>query len=313
MSSEFIKPMNPLLAPERYAPLRLVPLMPHFGARIEGLDLTKDQPEEIKRTLREAFLRFGVLFFPNQKPVSPEQQIQLASIFGDPDPGSPFIPKIADGVDILITDRENPPYANLWHSDNTGLPHSSFGTLIQIQECPPVGGNTSWSSTRMSYSCLSDEMKTYLEKLQAYHYWDNRGQNDRSPDGLRFDNDFFETYFKRLKEMPPQIHPVVRRHPITGEPAIYVNETFTKAILGRHIYESKSTLEFLFAWNHIPEFHLVHHWQKNDIAVWDNFSMQHYALGDYTAYRVNQRVEFELGKSLDYGFSKNNESKSVLA
>jgi taurine dioxygenase len=254
--------------------------------------------------LREAFLRFGVLFFSNQEGLSEEAQLEVTRIFGAPDEGSPFIPKRSKHVDVLITDANNPPYANLWHSDNSGLPHASFGTLIQIQECPRVGGNTAWCSTQKAYECLSVNMKRCLEGLVAIHYWDKRGQ-EAMTSTVSYDNDdsYYSKYFDHLKKFPPQKHPVVRTHPITGKKSIFVNEVFTTFIEGLHTYETKAILAFLFNWLHIPEFHLVHHWQRNDVAVWDNISMMHYALGDYQEHRVNQRVEFAIDETLNYADS----------
>lgn len=299
MSSEFIKTIDDTLSPDRFKPLCITPLMPGFAARVDNIDVSRPLSEDIKLKLREALLRFGVLFFENQEKLSTDAQIAFASVFGTPDDGSPFIAKIAKHVDILITDKQRPPYANLWHADNTGVPHSSFGTLIQIQECPPIGGNTAWSSARKAYECLSNEMKAYLDQLVAIHYWDNRGKTN-SHDDAKEEADF-DKYFDRIKTLYPQKHPVIMRHPITGSRSIFVNEVYTKYIKDRHAYEGDAILEFLFKWNKIPEFHVVHHWQKNDVAVWDNFSMQHYALADYEAFRVNQRVEFAIDPALDYG------------
>ncbi|ROZ71320.1 TauD/TfdA family dioxygenase [Ramlibacter sp. WS9] len=297
----FIQPLDPMLSPERFDPVKVVPLMPNFGARIEGLDLREAISEAVKAKLREAFLRFGVLFFSDQERLSEDKQIEVTRIFGAPDEGSPFIPKRAKNVDVLITDASNPPYANLWHSDNSGLPHASFGTLIQIQECPPVGGNTAWCSTQKAYECLSDHMKRCLEGLVAIHYWDKRGQESMTSTVSYDDDDsYYGRYFEYLKKFPPQKHPVVRTHPITGRKSIFVNEVFTTFIEGLHTYESQGILAFLYNWLHIPEFQLFHHWQRNDVAVWDNISMVHYALGDYQEHRVNQRVEFAIDPELSY-------------
>lgn len=300
--TNFIQTPDASLSIERYLPLKITPLMPNFGARIDGVDLRESITGEIKNKLREAFVRFGVLFFSNQETLSPQAQVEATRIFGRPNEGAPFVKKATKYVDLLVTDEDHPPYANLWHSDNTWFPEMSLGSLIQIQECPTVGGNTVWCSTQKAYECLSENMKKCLEGLICIHYWDHRGRSAiGSLDSYDGNQAQFEAYFENIKKYAPQKRPVVLVHPITGKRVIFVNETLTTFIVGLHAYESKGILDFLFNWIRVPEFQLVHHWQKNDVAVWDNFSMQHYALGDYKVHRVNQRVEFSVDESLDYG------------
>jgi taurine dioxygenase len=310
-STYFIEPADPLLDPERYLPLRVQPLMPGFAATIEGLDLRKEQDEPTKVALREALVRFGVLFFTGQEALTAEQQLRLTGILGVPDDGSPFVPRVAKGIDVLINDADHPPVANLWHSDNSGIPNSSFGTLIQISELPSVGGNTVWCCGRKAYDTLPDRMKHYLEDLVAVHYWNNRGHKET---GLDYDEDdaFFENYLAMVRSTPPQIHKIAKPHPITGRKSLFVNETYTKYVRHMHKYESNHILSFLYDWMKLPEFHVVHRWSRNDVAVWDNITMQHYALGDYSSRRVNQRVQFVIDPQLDYlGLSKSRNAVSV--
>ncbi|MET0995147.1 MAG: TauD/TfdA family dioxygenase [Mycobacterium sp.] len=289
MSNHFIEKVPDALLPERFAPLQVTQLMPTFGARIEGVDLTADLSDEVRTLLRDAWLAYGVVIFSGQPKLTSDQHLAVAGIFGTPESGSPFVEKLTDQVDVITTDASRPPVTNLWHSDNTTLENPSLGTLIQIQECPPVGGNTSWASTAKAYRCLSESMKKYLEGMTAVHYWDSRGHKPPVYLNATFDP---EAYVKRVSALPPRRWPIVLTHPITGEKSLYVNETYTNYIEGVHNYESKAVLEFLWSWVRMPEFYVTHNWKPNDVAVWDNFSMQHYGVADYSDFRVNQRVTF---------------------
>jgi taurine dioxygenase len=289
MSSYFIEKAGDHVDPRQFAPLEVHQLMPTFGARIEGVDLTADLSDEMRALLRRAWLVYGVVVFAAQPKLSVDDHLHVASIFGTPDYGSRLVEKLTSQVDVITTDEARPPVTNLWHSDNTTLEVPSLGTMIQIQEGPPVGGNTSWASTTKAYRCLSDNMKRYLDGLTAVHYWDGRGH--KAPAYLNANWDI-ETYAKKVAGNPPRKWPVVSTHPITGEKAIYVNETYTTYIEGVHNYESRAILDFLFSWIRLPEFYATHQWSRNDVAVWDNFSVQHYGVADYTQHRVNQRVTF---------------------
>jgi taurine dioxygenase len=299
MSTEFIEKADPALDPKRFAPLQIRQLMPHFGAQIEGIHLAADLSEDIRALLREAWLAYGVIILTRQKSLDPDEHLAAVTIFGSPDLGSRQIDERAAQVDVFTTDECRPPVTNLWHADNTTREIPSIGTMIQIQDCPPVGGNTSWASTRKAYRCLSEPMKGYLEGLTAVHYWDGRGRprvrpptpnvRDRADLDAAWDD---EAYFKTLRENPPRHHPVVATHPITGEKTLYVNETYTTFIEGLHQYESRAILNFLYSWIRMPEFCMTHNWAPNDVAIWDNYAVQHYALADYVQQRVAQRVTF---------------------
>jgi len=289
MGSHFVEKIDDALLPERFAPLTVRQLMPNFGARIEGVDLTADLSDETRALLREAWTAYGVVIFTGQKTFNADEHMDVARIFGTPDLGSRHTEKLTAQVDLITTDAARPPVTNLWHADNTTNEGPSLGTIIQIQECPPVGGNTSWACTSKAYRCLSDNMKRYLEGLIAVHYWDQTGH--KQPVYLNT-NVEQQTYFRKISENPPRRWPIVREHPITGERSLYVNETYTTYIEDLHRYESEAILGFLYNWIRMPEFYVTHNWSPNDVAVWDNFTMQHYGLADYTEHRVNQRVTF---------------------
>ena len=289
MSSHFIEKPDDTLDPERFAPLGVRQLMPTFGARIQGVDLTDDLSDDTRTLLRDAWLAYGVIILTGQRRWGPDEHLAAASIFGTPDLGSRLVEKLTPQVDVIITDESRPPVTNLWHADNTTLESPSLGTMIQIQECPPVGGNTSWASTKKAYRCLSDRMKGYLDGLTAVHYWNGHGHREPIYLTTMWDE---ESYSRKVRENPPRRHPIVIEHPITGEKALYVNETYTTYIEGLHRYESDAVLSFLYSWIRMPEFYVTHNWAPNDVAVWDNLAVQHYGLADYTEHRVNQRVTF---------------------
>ena len=74
---------------------------------------------------------------------------------------------------------------------------------------------------------------------------------------------------------------MVRVHPVTGKKVLYVNSTFTSHIKGQSRVESDALLTQLFAKPQVPEFQARLRWAPGTLAVWDNRSTQHYAVGNF--------------------------------
>jgi taurine dioxygenase len=80
---------------------------------------------------------------------------------------------------------------------------------------------------------------------------------------------------------PPVRHPVIKRHSETGNPILFVNDFYTKEIVGMTRGESNSLLRYLTALAATPEFQVRFRWEPGSMAVWDNQAVQHYAVNDY--------------------------------
>ena len=87
------------------------------------------------------------------------------------------------------------------------------------------------------------------------------------------------------------VHPVVRRHPETGEKHLFVNHVFTSRILGLPEDEATKLLAYLLDRVKAPEYQMRFRWSENAIAFWDNRATQHYGVLDYWPHeRIVERV-----------------------
>ena len=120
-----------------------------------------------------------------------------------------------------------------------------------------------------AYQGLSDRMQRFLSGLTAVH------------DGEQYYRNRYGSGTMRDKQHPKAEHPVVRTHPITGNPAIYVNEGFTTRIKDLPLTESDALLAFLFKHCARPDFQCRFQWRANSVALWDNRCTQHLAIWDY--------------------------------
>jgi taurine dioxygenase len=265
-----------------------VPQLPGFAARIDGLDLSVALSPGLKLELDRALVEFGVLVIAPQV-IGPEQHIDLASAFGTISTGAffPRKPGYPD-VEVIRCDEAHPPELNVWHSDVTWKSLPPTGTVIQMIDMPRTGGNTVWSSGATAFDALSKPYQAYLRTLTATHSW----QGSLVQDALEKAGE--EALVGATRRFKPVVHPLVRRHPVSGREALFVNEAFTRQVNGVPFREGRAVLEFLREWMIQPEFVYSHKWELNGIAIWDNRSTQHYAVADYWPEpRTIQRVTFQ--------------------
>ena len=76
-------------------------------------------------------------------------------------------------------------------------------------------------------------------------------------------------------------HPIVRTHPETEKKILFVNWTYTKKIIGLDDKESKEILEKVFEHQSRLDLTCRFRWTENAVAIWDNRSVQHYAISDF--------------------------------
>jgi taurine dioxygenase len=279
---------TPIDVARRYRLIRPTPRMPNFAAWIDGVDLTRPLDEATQAELRRALADFEVLFFRPQA-LTEAQHVALARVFG-PLSGGSFFERhdSTPDMEMIVSDRERPPSIDVWHTDLTWQAVPPMGTVIQITETPPAGGNTCWVSTSKAFAALSPGLQVYLQGLTATHTWEVSGFRDalaaRGDDALA----------TALRLYKPVSHPVVLDHPESGRKCLYVNDSFTKCLDGIDYRESRAMLAFLNDWMRRPEFMVHHALEPLGLAVWDNRSTQHYAVADYWPHRrVNRRVTFD--------------------
>lgn len=262
--------------------LAVEPLNPTIGAVLRGVDL-RELSDTTVEDIRAALLKHQVVFFEGQS-LTPTQQRDAAARFGELHvhplyPTDDAVPEIM----VLDNNAENPTDNDHWHTDVTFLERPALGAFLYALQVPPAGGDTLWASMTAAYKALSKPMRDFLDGLSAVHDF----AHAFTPQGLAGAAAGREQCDKAVAEHPPVIHPVVRTHPETGEPALFVNSVFTARIKGLRREESKALLELLYRHIQQPEFLVRWRWTPGAVAFWDNRCTQHYAVNDYLP---NRRV-----------------------
>ena len=240
-------------------------ITPSIGAEISNIDL-KDIDEDSANELADILSKHKVLFFPEQD-LSIEDHVAFGEKFGELQ-GHPHInnPNIKHPK-IFELAASSGGIADEWHTDLTFQEQPALLSILHMVEVPSVGGDTMWTDLVAAFKALSKPIQDMCIGLSALH--------DAAP---------------HLHPEKMTVHPVVRKHPYTNEPVLYVNEHFTRRIVELGHEESEHLLSFLTSWVQKPEFLVRYKWQKNTIAMWDNRATQHYVVNNFEGERVIQRV-----------------------
>lgn len=264
------------------ANLNIEVIKPTIGAIIHDIDLNVLN-EQTTQQIQQALLDHQVIFFRKQQ-LAPQAQADLARSFGTLHV-HPIYPSIEDVPEVMVLDswkqdlRDN----ELWHTDVTFSKTPPLGCVLQAIKIPPVGGDTLWSSNTAAFKGLPLELQQKLRGLTATHDIRKSFPLER----FAHNEEEREKLLQTFKRNPPVVHPVVRTHPVTGEPLLFVSEGFTTRINELPEQESEQLLNFLFEHATQEQFHLRWKWQDGDIAIWDNRCTQHKALFDYgDAHRI---------------------------
>ena len=243
-----------------------------LGAEISGVDL-KDTSLKNFEIINNLLLEHKVIFFRRQN-ITPEEQLALASRFGPIEQhayvkGLDEYPEI---VRIIKKPDEKNQWGENWHSDVSYNVKPTKAVILKSIKIPPVGGDTMFANMELAWETLDESIKEKIKNKKAIH----------SSLGAKF---FIEDY-KAMEsngnyDEYSNEHPIVRTHPETRKKILFVNWTYTKKIIGMDKKESDEILNEIFKHQARLDFTCRFQWTENAVAIWDNRSVQHYAIADF--------------------------------
>ena len=128
-------------------------------------------------------------------------------------------------------------------------------------------------------------MQQQLEGLSAVHDYGSFRNNFATQENPE------QALNESMASIGQAIHPMVRTHPVTGRKLLFINQSFTKHVVGKTARESDRLLQYLFDHLDQPEFQVRFRWKAKSLAMWDNRVTQHYAVADYLPqYRCMHRI-----------------------
>jgi len=268
--------------------IRVRPLTPKFGAEILGVDLSQPISDDLFGEIERIFNDSGVVLFRGQN-INEDQHIAFSHRFG---PLEIHVRKDAlmrHRPEIFVVSNvseSGKPIGSVdagqfWHTDLSYKQVPSRGSLLLAREIPmrdgKALGDTMFCSTIAAFEALPADLQQKLAGLSAVHHYE-KGYNRDRPSGKRK-----PLTAEQLVALPDVAHPIVRKHPYTGKPCLFVNEGYVTEIVGLPKAESDALLEQLFKHCLRDEFIYRHNWRVGDLLMWDNCSTQHCAVSDYDA------------------------------
>jgi taurine dioxygenase len=251
-----------------------------MGAEIRGLDLAQPMGDHTFEAVDDAFARFGVIFFRNQR-ITPQQQVAFTRRFGAIEfnifgerwsvPGAPEIVVVSN-----VTENGKPVGVRRagenWHSDMCYTARPPRGTMLYAIETPALHGlplgDTEFASTAAAWDALPDDLRRRIEGRRAVFDFSGRKRA-------------FPPTADEIARNPPVTHPIVRTHPRSRRKCLYVMRDDCTGIEGIPAEEAEALIAALA--DHIvkPQFIYRHQWRPGDVLMWDNCTVQHRAIQDY--------------------------------
>lgn len=242
------------------------PLSSILGGEINNIDLACPLSSGLFESIKSALFHHKVIVFPNQR-LKIEDQVRFSRAFGElqahvvdefHDPYNSAVSVISNlGTDGRLSGKLPDPGTLLWHIDGSWQPTSVVVTSLYAVQVPPRRGDTLFGDLTRAYFDLSPADQNRLKSLTVIHELDSWAAAQR-PDGTR----------------PATEHPLVRPHPITGSPTLFVSEnaTLIKELL---LFEGRALLESLLRYMTSSRFTYRHVWQKGQLMLIDNCGLIH--------------------------------------
>jgi taurine dioxygenase len=272
------------IAPRSLTPIAVRPLQPTIGAEIEGVDLRNPLPPGVRDAIKDALLRYKVVFFRDQA-ISRAQQADFARQFGPlyehPSTNRPdgdTLPAIHHIVPIDqlkpedLTVRDGDHVRDGYHTDTSWRLVPAWGAVLRPVNLPEAGGDKIWVDANLAYEGLPDAVKQRLEGLHVTH-------------------DYRKALLRAGHDYPIVAHKVVRVHRETGQKILWVNYTQKPQILGLDRAENLELLTIILDQYRRPEYRVRFSWRPGSLAFWDNRAAVHYAVRNYGDFpRLLERV-----------------------
>jgi alpha-ketoglutarate-dependent taurine dioxygenase len=252
----------------------------NIGVSIEDIDLSTIDEVSFQK-IRKLWLEHLVIVFPNQN-ISDEDHIKFGKRFGDlevhpslshrssKNPEIYRVSNVDENGNIIPNKETSWQYLKqswLWHTDSSFRKIPSNGSILHGISTTNEGGNTLFANMYKAYEDLDQSLKDKIKNLKVIH-----------------DHDHIISLSKELSErknkghydkLDPVIHPLVRRHPSTKKPSLFLSPHTMVSIQNYDNKKGRELLDLLIDHSIKPQYVYKHSWTNHDIVMWDNRCTMH--------------------------------------
>ena len=250
-----------------------------LGADIDGIDLSRPLSPSDFGAIRGAWMTHQVLRFRGQR-LTDEQLMGFSRNFGaldrNPIPTKGEVERgeiTSEYINVISNVIENGRaigglgnHEAKWHTDMSYVDIPPMASALYALEVPPSGGDTSFCDMYRPLADLPAATRARIETLSCVH--------DSSLSSVGQLRRGFEEVTDPRKT-PGAVHPLVRIHPVTMRPCLFLGRRRNAYIPGLDLAESEALLDML--WSHAtkPAYQWTQTWRVGDLVMWDNRCVLH--------------------------------------
>jgi taurine dioxygenase len=271
-----------------------LPGQSEFGAVVTGLPPDSIADPATRRALYDLWIDKGVIVFKDMTAL--DTQIRLSEIFGEPE-----IHPLLVGVD---RPREHKVIADIefvqedgdlyevdgeirggylpWHFDLAYVDRINHGGILRPDVLPKRGGETGFIDRIAAYVSMPGQLQKRIEGLRVVYRFSI--DSSKMKFGKHPEKCLRISRVGQMAQSHPSvqtrvIHPLVYTQAETGRRVLNVSPWFAEGIEDMENSEGDALLEEVVSYAIQPRLAYYHHWQPNDMVLWDNWRMLHCALG----------------------------------
>jgi taurine dioxygenase len=266
--------------------MQVEPLTAALGAELLDIDLKELTADSISG-LRSALLEYKVVGIRYQF-LDDEEHIELAEALGEPwiHPMDRLAGVVRAEPSELRVKSDHQLLTDRWHLDVLYAPNPPAFGILRAMDVPAVGGDTMWSNLVLAASWLSDELREQLQGRCTVHDVPDTLIGLKQSIFPDFDPEVWRENLQGVRQ------PLLRRHPETGETAIFC--VGTSPVDG---LDDEAALDLMAAvTEHAtnPNLTCRWRWRNGDVVIWDERCTAHFAVRDpWEGERVLRRLLVE--------------------